>query len=145
MDDPCRVGMYCIIYLFLRQHHRFIPNYNPLDYIIHRNIQEGENYLEDQGIAYETTWDKWQNILALVLLSTGALSLAYIQLRRINKYRWLKKAEKKWAGQRLYQKPGEACDIELKLNERIRNRLGTVFWLSVNAHAMQLHVNVCYL
>jgi len=48
-------------------------------------IYTGEQYLKDQGIPYETTWDVWQNIMALGLIAVGLMVVAYIQLRRIKK------------------------------------------------------------
>jgi ATP-binding cassette subfamily G (WHITE) protein 2 len=48
-------------------------------------VVTGERYLVEQGIAYETLWDRWQNIMGLGLLATGIMLLAYIQLRRIRK------------------------------------------------------------
>lgn len=45
----------------------------------------GIEYLEKQGINYETAWDLWQNIMALGIITIGIMFLAYIQLRRIPK------------------------------------------------------------
>jgi ATP-binding cassette subfamily G (WHITE) protein 2 len=45
----------------------------------------GETYLKQQGIAYETTWDQWQNIMALGLIAVGLMTISYIQLRRMKK------------------------------------------------------------
>jgi len=50
------------------------------------NCTTGEEYMERQGIPYGD-WGLWQNILALGTISLGFLMLAYIQLRRINKYK----------------------------------------------------------
>jgi hypothetical protein len=49
-----------------------------------RNIT-GEEYLNSQGIAHDTMWDQWQNIMALGLIAIGVMTIAYIQLRRIPK------------------------------------------------------------
>jgi ATP-binding cassette subfamily G (WHITE) protein 2 len=48
-------------------------------------VVTGERYLVEQGIAYETLWDRWQNIMGLGIMATGIMLLAYIQLRRIRK------------------------------------------------------------
>jgi len=44
-------------------------------------------YLEDQAIDYETHWDLWKNVFALGVMIIGFLFLAYVQLRRIPKYK----------------------------------------------------------
>jgi len=49
-------------------------------------VPTGEIYLEAQGIRYDS-WGLWQNIVALIAIAVGFLILAYIQLRRINKYK----------------------------------------------------------
>lgn len=49
--------------------------------------EAGNQYLEDQGIPYETAWDLWQNMVALFGILLVFLLLTYIQLRRIKKYR----------------------------------------------------------
>ncbi|XP_064817910.1 broad substrate specificity ATP-binding cassette transporter ABCG2-like [Oncorhynchus masou masou] len=46
----------------------------------------GEVYLETQGIDY-STWGFWQNHVALAGIITVCLVLAYIQLRRINRWK----------------------------------------------------------
>ena len=48
----------------------------------------GSEYLTRQGIAHETAWDFWQNIMALGVIAVGFLFIAYIQLRRIKKLKW---------------------------------------------------------
>jgi len=45
----------------------------------------GLQELTAQGIAHETEWDLWKNILALGVIAVGLLVIAYIQLRRIKK------------------------------------------------------------
>ncbi|XP_046581396.1 broad substrate specificity ATP-binding cassette transporter ABCG2-like [Haliotis rubra] len=45
----------------------------------------GDEYLSQQGIAYETTWDLWVPQVALAAISLGFLILSYIQLRRLKK------------------------------------------------------------
>ncbi|KAF6030215.1 hypothetical protein EB796_011486 [Bugula neritina] len=42
-------------------------------------------WLEKNKIAYKTSWDLWQNIMALAAITVGLLILSYIQLRRIKK------------------------------------------------------------
>ena len=56
-------------------------------FLFDRREKLGEDYLETQDIDYDTHWDLWQNIVALVGITAGFLVLAYIQLRRINKYK----------------------------------------------------------
>lgn len=45
----------------------------------------GSSYLTQQGIAHDTAWDLWQNIMALGIMAIGFLFIAYIQLRRMKK------------------------------------------------------------
>ena len=45
----------------------------------------GSSYLTQQGIAHDSAWDLWQNIMALGIIAIGVLFIAYIQLRRIKK------------------------------------------------------------
>ena len=45
----------------------------------------GHQYLSDLGIAHETSWDMWQNIMALAIIGIGVEFLAYVQLRRVKK------------------------------------------------------------
>ncbi|XP_041738097.1 broad substrate specificity ATP-binding cassette transporter ABCG2 [Coregonus clupeaformis] len=49
-------------------------------------ILPGEVYLETQGIDY-STWGFWQNQVALAGIITVCMVLAYIQLRRINRWK----------------------------------------------------------
>ncbi|KAK6301162.1 hypothetical protein J4Q44_G00292600 [Coregonus suidteri] len=49
-------------------------------------ILPGEVYLETQGIDY-STWGFWQNQVALAGIITMCMVLAYIQLRRINRWK----------------------------------------------------------
>jgi len=48
-------------------------------------MKTGSEYLTEQGIAHETGWDLWRNIVALAVIFIGLLIVAYIQLRRIKK------------------------------------------------------------
>jgi hypothetical protein len=48
-------------------------------------IITGTEYLTSQGIAHETLWDIWQNVMALGIMAFGIMFLAYVQLRRIKK------------------------------------------------------------
>jgi ATP-binding cassette, subfamily G (WHITE), member 2 len=41
----------------------------------------GNQYLTQQGIAYQTAWDLWQNIMALGIMAIGIMTIAYILLR----------------------------------------------------------------
>lgn len=45
-------------------------------------------YLESQNIRY-TDWGLWQNHVALFCIMLGFFLLAYVQLRRIPKYKWV--------------------------------------------------------
>jgi len=45
----------------------------------------GNNYLEDQGIPYATTWDLWFNHVMLLAIVILFMCLTYLQLRKINK------------------------------------------------------------
>ncbi|XP_046345646.1 broad substrate specificity ATP-binding cassette transporter ABCG2-like isoform X1 [Haliotis rufescens] len=45
----------------------------------------GDDYLQSQGIAYETTWDLWVPQVALGAFSLIFLLLSYVQLRRLKK------------------------------------------------------------
>lgn len=54
----------------------------------------GEQYMTQQGIPHGTPWDLWQNIVALLSISLGFLALTYIQLRRIEKYKWFAESQK---------------------------------------------------
>lgn len=47
----------------------------------------GNDYLIGQNIEYKTSWDFWQNIVALLGISVIAMTGAYIQLRRMKKLR----------------------------------------------------------
>ena len=49
---------------------------------------EGNEYLREQGIEYETDFDLWQNIMALLLFALFFLFMAYVQLRRMKKLKW---------------------------------------------------------
>lgn len=47
------------------------------------NNTVGPQYLTQQGIAYHTGWDMWQNTMAQGIILIGMLTIAYIQLRRL--------------------------------------------------------------
>lgn len=47
----------------------------------------GNDYLRDQNIPYDSNWDFWQNIVALLSMSAIAMIGTYIQLRRMKKLR----------------------------------------------------------
>ncbi|XP_060589501.1 broad substrate specificity ATP-binding cassette transporter ABCG2-like isoform X2 [Ruditapes philippinarum] len=51
------------------------------------NCITGNEYLDAQGIKYETDWDLWVNYMALGVMSVGFLVLAYIRLLFMNKLR----------------------------------------------------------
>ncbi|KAL5017917.1 hypothetical protein ScPMuIL_003639 [Solemya velum] len=50
-----------------------------------QNCPTGNQYLDLQGISYETEWDLWVNVVALVGISLVSMTGAYIQLRRMKK------------------------------------------------------------
>jgi hypothetical protein len=45
----------------------------------------GTDILNQNQIAYETHWDRWQNIFAITLMAAGFFLLAFIQLVRMKK------------------------------------------------------------
>ncbi|XP_041364342.1 broad substrate specificity ATP-binding cassette transporter ABCG2-like [Gigantopelta aegis] len=51
------------------------------------NCTSGNQYMDNQGIQYTTTWDLWQKEVALSGFVVITFTLAYIQLRRIKKLR----------------------------------------------------------
>ncbi len=46
----------------------------------------GNDYLRQQGIPYETSWDLWVNTVGLSAISLVLLTFSYLRLRFINKY-----------------------------------------------------------
>jgi len=53
-------------------------------------FKKGSDFLTEQGIAHETEWDLWKNVLALGVISVGLMFIAYIQLRRMKKLKWIR-------------------------------------------------------
>ncbi|ELU05735.1 hypothetical protein CAPTEDRAFT_115120 [Capitella teleta] len=51
------------------------------------NVTLGNFYMDNQGIAYDSDWDLWQNIVAMVGLLIGFMTLALIGLSRIEKFK----------------------------------------------------------
>ncbi len=51
------------------------------------NSVNGEVFLESQGIDY-SVWGFWQNHVALLGIILICMSLAYVQLLRINRWKW---------------------------------------------------------
>lgn len=47
----------------------------------------GELFLSSRGIDY-SVWGFWQNHVALLVIITVCMFLAYVQLRRINRWKW---------------------------------------------------------
>ncbi len=45
----------------------------------------GNDYMERQGIPYETTWNLWFNEVMLFIIAVVFLAITYIQLRRMKK------------------------------------------------------------
>jgi ATP-binding cassette subfamily G (WHITE) protein 2 len=45
----------------------------------------GEEVLTQRDILYDNNWDMWKNFLALVIMISGFLTMAYIQLLRMKK------------------------------------------------------------
>ena len=56
-------------------------------YLIFSTTMSGNIWLEQNGVPYETTWDLWQNIVALSSMTFILLFLTYFVLRGINKYK----------------------------------------------------------
>ncbi|KAL5017918.1 hypothetical protein ScPMuIL_003640 [Solemya velum] len=50
-----------------------------------QNCATGNQYLDLQGIPYDTEWDLWVNIVGLIGISLVSMTGAYIQLRRMKK------------------------------------------------------------
>ncbi len=46
----------------------------------------GNMFLDMQGIPYESNWDLWVNIVALLIISAFLYTMTYIRLRLINKF-----------------------------------------------------------
>jgi ATP-binding cassette subfamily G (WHITE) protein 2 len=57
--------------------------YNETGGVIGANSTAGPDYLTGQGIKHSNAWDLWQNMMALIIIFIGMMSLAYIQLRRL--------------------------------------------------------------
>jgi hypothetical protein len=51
-----------------------------------RNGCLSDNVLLQQGVP-DGLWGLWQNIVAQATIAAGFLTLSYIQLRRVNKYK----------------------------------------------------------
>lgn len=51
------------------------------------NCVTGNQYLDQQGISYETAWDLWVNYVALGIMAVGYLTLAFLRLLFMNKLR----------------------------------------------------------
>ena len=47
----------------------------------------GNAFLDQQGIAYKTSWDLWSGQVALAGIAVVFLGLTYVQLRRIKKFK----------------------------------------------------------
>ena len=56
-------------------------------FFYHYSSVNGNDYLRDQNIPYESNWDFWQNIVALLSMAVIAMIGTYIQLRRMKKLR----------------------------------------------------------
>ena len=46
---------------------------------------EGSEYLTDQGVAHDTEWDFWQNIVAIGVIVVGLMFISYALLRCVKK------------------------------------------------------------
>uniref|UniRef100_H2Z7L5 ABC transporter domain-containing protein n=1 Tax=Ciona savignyi TaxID=51511 RepID=H2Z7L5_CIOSA len=62
------------------------PCFSDVTHAIIPNCTTGEIYMEAQGIEYGV-WGLWVNIVALGSMCFGFLFLAYIQMRRVNKFK----------------------------------------------------------
>jgi len=47
----------------------------------------GSEFLDRQAIPHATPWDIWFNIMALGIIAVSAMFLAYVQLRRMKKFK----------------------------------------------------------
>ena len=47
----------------------------------------GERYMDDLDVSYGSAWDLWSNQVAIMGMIVGFLTLAYIQMRRIPKWK----------------------------------------------------------
>ncbi|XP_041365025.1 broad substrate specificity ATP-binding cassette transporter ABCG2-like [Gigantopelta aegis] len=47
----------------------------------------GASYLDTQGIKYVTVWDLWKPVVALIIMTAILLTLTYVQLRRLKKWK----------------------------------------------------------
>ncbi|XP_076805159.1 broad substrate specificity ATP-binding cassette transporter ABCG2-like isoform X2 [Clavelina lepadiformis] len=63
-----------------------LPCMSSIDGSLIPNCTTGEMYMDIQGIPYDI-WGKWQNIVALGCIAFGFLFFAYVQLRRVNKFK----------------------------------------------------------
>lgn len=63
-------------------------SWNAMVLISSSEVQLGNIYMEIQGIAYEETWDFWQNIVALGGLLVGFQLLALLSFSQVKKYKW---------------------------------------------------------
>ena len=56
-------------------------------FFVSLDSEQGNVYLSEQGIEYETDFDLWQNIMALLIFAAFFLILTYIRLLTMNKLR----------------------------------------------------------
>lgn len=52
-----------------------------------KNCTSGNEYLNYQGIDYDSNWDLWANYVAMSVIAVGFLTLAYLRLHFMNKLR----------------------------------------------------------
>ena len=56
-------------------------------FFVSLDSEQGNVYLSQQDIEYETDFDLWQNIMALLIFAAFFLILTYIRLLTMNKLR----------------------------------------------------------
>ena len=66
-----------------------INEFRNLTFCLANNTQicplNGEQVLKQQNISYDTAWDVWKNLLAIVMMTLAFLFMTYIRLLRIKK------------------------------------------------------------
>ncbi|CAK8686948.1 unnamed protein product [Clavelina lepadiformis] len=62
------------------------PCLSTIDHTLIPKCTTGETYMDMQGIPYGV-WETWENLVLLGSIAVGFLLLAYIQMRRVNKFK----------------------------------------------------------
>jgi hypothetical protein len=77
--------LHFLIRIVSRNEHLLLVTINQTVGTVGCSATTGDEYLEMQGIAYQTAWDLWQNIMALGIIAIGMMTIAYILLRLTKK------------------------------------------------------------